>query len=95
MCQIDICTIPHLVLNVGSHGEKNRIYHWNGEEIEIYSDIPLARDATHQLNDAHPAEAATDSNHHGRATGSTAQSGCLSVKASCAFPRERFHELWL
>ena len=47
-----LCTIPHLVLNLGSHNKKYRIYHWIGKKTEIYSDKPLAWDGTHQLNDA-------------------------------------------
>ena len=46
------CTIPQLVLHLGSNDKKYGIYHWIGQKIEIYSDIPLARDGTDQLNDA-------------------------------------------
>ena len=60
---LHLCTIPQLVLYLGSHDKKYRIYHWIGEKTEIYSDNPLARDGTHQLKDAHHATAATGSNH--------------------------------
>ena len=49
---LHLCTIPQLVLHLGSNDKKYRIYHWIGEKIEIYSDNPLAWDGTHQLNDA-------------------------------------------
>ena len=41
---LHLCTIPQLVLHLGSNDKKYRIYHWTGEQIEIYSDNPLARD---------------------------------------------------
>ena len=49
---LQLCNILQVVSNLGWHDKKYPIFHWIEEKIENYSDNPLARDGTHQLNDA-------------------------------------------